>query len=151
MSNPINKTKVISSLFWKLMERGGTQGIQFLVQIVLARLLLPEYFGTIAIVIVFISLARVFVQSGFNTALIQNKESDEVDFSSVLYLSLFMATLLYILIYFMAPFIADFYRDPILIPVLRVLSLTLFFGDFNSIQNAYIAINMMFKKLFIAV
>jgi O-antigen/teichoic acid export membrane protein len=97
---------------------------------------------------VFISLARVFVQSGFNTALIQNKESDEVDFSSVFYLSLFVAALLYILIYFTAPFIADFYRDPILIPVLRVLSLTLFFGAFNSIQNAYVARNMMFKKLF---
>ena len=148
MSNPINKTKVISSLFWKLMERGGTQGIQFIVQIVLARLLLPKDFGTIAIVMVFISLAQVFVQSGFNTALIQNKDADEVDFSSVFYLSLFVASLLYVIIYFTASFVADFYKDPVLIPVLRVLALTLFFGAFNSIQNAYVARNMMFKKLF---
>ena len=82
----MNKSRIISSLFWKLMERGGTQGIQFIVQIVLARLLLPEDFGTIAIVMVFISLAQVFVQSGFNTALIQKKNADEVDFSSVFYL-----------------------------------------------------------------
>ena len=148
MSNPINKTKVISSLFWKLMERGGTQGIQFIVQIILARLLLPEDFGAIAIVMVFISLAQVFVHSGLNTALIQSKDVDDVDFSSVFYLSLFVAALLYILIYFTAFFTADFYRDPILIPVLRVLALTLFFGAFNSIQNAYISRNMMFKKLF---
>ncbi len=148
MSNPINKTKVISSLFWKLMERGGTQGIQFIVQIILARLLLPEDFGAIAIVMVFISLAQVFVHSGLNTALIQSKDADDVDFSSVFYLSLFVAALLYILIYFTAFFTADFYRDPILIPVLRVLALTLFFGAFNSIQNAYISRNMMFKKLF---
>ncbi len=130
------------------MERGGTQGIQFIVQIVLARLLLPEDFGTIAIVIVFISLAQVFVQSGFNTALIQKKDADEVDFSSVFYLSLSVAALLYILIYFTAPFVAEFYRDPILEPVLRVIAFALFFGAFNSIQNAYVARNMMFKKLF---
>lgn len=142
-----NKKLVISSLIWKLMERVGTQGIQFVVQIVLARLLAPEQFGTIAIVMVFINLAQVFVQSGFNTALIQ-KDTDELDFSSVLYLSLFVATLLYIVIYSIAPFIANFYRDPLLMPVLRVLGFTLFFGAFNSIQNAYISRNMLFKKLF---
>jgi len=79
----ITKKKVVSSLFWKLLERGGTQGVQFIVQIVLARLLAPEQFGTIAIVMVFITLAQVFVQSGFNTALIQKKDADEVDFSSI--------------------------------------------------------------------
>jgi len=148
MKNQKLRKVIISSLFWKLMERGGTQGIQFIVQIVLARLLLPEDFGTIAIVMVFISLARVFVQSGFNTALIQKKDADEVDFSSVFYLSLSVAALLYILIYFTAPFVAEFYRDPILAPVLRVIAFTLFFGAFSSIQNAYVARNMMFKKLF---
>ena len=148
MRNQHTKSNIISSLIWKLMERGGTQGIQFIVQIVLARLLLPEDFGTIAIVIVFISLAQVFVQSGFNTALIQKKDADEVDFSSVFYLSLSVAALLYILIYFTAPFVAEFYRDPILEPVLRVIAFALFFGAFNSIQNAYVARNMMFKKLF---
>ena len=148
MQNKNIRSKVLSSLFWKFMERGGTQGIQFIVQIVLARLLAPEQFGTIAIVMVFINLAQVFVQSGFNTALIQKKDADELDFSSVFYLSLFVAALLYILIFLTAPFIADFYRDPILMPVLRVLGFTLFFGAFNSIQNAYVSRNMMFKKLF---
>src|SRR5690554_4922977 len=132
------------------MERSGTQGIQFIVQIVLARLLMPKQFGTIALVMVFINLARVFVQSGFNTALIQKKDADEIDFSSVFYLSIAVAGVLYFLIYLISPLIAGFYDDHTLIPVLRVLSLTLFFGAYNSIQNAYIARNLMFKKLFIS-
>ncbi len=150
MENRYIKSRIISSLFWKLMERGGTQGIQFIVQIVLARLLLPEEYGIIAIVMVFILLANVFVQSGFNTALIQKKDADEVDFSSVLYLSLAVAGVLYIIIYFSAPFIASFYTQPLLVPVLRVLSITLFIGAFNSIQNAFVARNMLFKRLFVS-
>lgn len=142
------KAKVLSSLFWKLMERGGTQGIQFIVQIVLARLLLPEDYGLITLVTIFIAFANVFVQSGFNTALIQKKDADEVDFSSVFYLSLFVAALLYVVLFFTSPLIANFYRDPQLITVIRVLSIILFFGAFNSIQNAYVSKNMMFKKLF---
>lgn len=148
MKNQNVKSEVISSLFWKLLERNGTQGIQFIVQIVLARLLVPEQFGTIAIVMVFISLAQVFVQSGFNTALIQKKDADEVDFSSIFFLSLGIAGMLYLVIFFCAPFVSSFYDDEILTPVLRVLSLILFTGAFNSIQNAYVSKNMMFKKLF---
>jgi teichuronic acid exporter len=130
------------------MERGGTQGIQFIITIVLARLLLPADFGLIAIVTVFITLSNVFVQSGLNTALIQKKNVDEVDFSSVFYLSLFIAVLLFILLYFISPFISNYYHNTQLIPILRVLSITLFLGAFNSIQNAFIARNMIFKKLF---
>lgn len=148
MENQNTKSKVLSSLLWKLLERGGTQGIQFIVQIILARLLAPEQFGTIAIVMVFIHLAQVFVQSGFNTALIQKKEVDQVDFSSVLYLSLGVATILYSIIFITAPFIASFYNKPILVQVFRVLSINLFIGAFNSIQNAFVARNMLFKKLF---
>ena len=150
MGNDVNKYRVLSSLIWKLLERTGTQGIQFIVQIVLARLLLPEQYGIIAIVTVFISIARVFVQSGFNTALIQKKDADEVDFSSVFYLSLVVAAILYAIIYFSAPYIASFYMQPQLVQVLRVLSITLFIGAFNSIQNAFVARNMLFKRLFIS-
>ena len=81
MYNEVNKSSILSSLFWKLMERGGTQGIQFIVQIVLARLLIPEDYGIIALVMIFIIIANVFVQSGFNTALIQKKDANEADFS----------------------------------------------------------------------
>lgn len=142
------KYQVLSSLLWKFMERGGTQGIQFIVQIILARLLVPKDYGIIALIAIFITIANVFVQSGFNTALIQKKDADEVDFSSVFYLSIFVATLLYLILFFIAPSIARFYNIPLLKKVLRILSITLFFGAVNSIQNAAVSKNMEFKKLF---
>lgn len=144
------KSKVLSSLVWKLLERGGTQGIQFVIQIILARLLTPEDYGVIAIIMIFIALANVFVQSGFSTALIQKKNADEEDFSSVFYLSFGIATILYAIFYFTAPLISDFYKNIELIKILRVLSLTLFLGAFNSIQNTVIAKNMDFKKQFLS-
>ncbi|MCX3067005.1 lipopolysaccharide biosynthesis protein [Cetobacterium somerae] len=144
------KSKVLSSLIWKLLERGGTQGIQFIIQIILARLLTPEDYGVIAIIMIFIALANVFIQSGFGTALIQKKNTDEEEFSSVFYLSLFIATLLYLILYFTAPIISDFYKNIELIKILRVLSLTLFLGAFNSIQNTIIAKNMDFKNQFLS-
>jgi len=148
MNNEINRLKILSSIIWKFLEQGGTQGVQFIVSIVLARLLTPEDYGLIAIVIIFITIANVFIQSGFNTALIQKKNADEIDFSSILYLNLFVAGLLYVILYFISPFIAKIYKEPQIILIIRVLSVTLIFGAFNSIQNAYIARNMMFKKLF---
>ncbi|MEG0449822.1 MAG: lipopolysaccharide biosynthesis protein [Lysinibacillus sp.] len=148
MSYEITKSKIFSSLLWKLMERGGTQGIQFIVMIVLARILLPEDFGLIVLVAIFITIASVFVQSGFNVALIQKKNADEVDFSSVFYLNLCVAFIMYIVLFFCAPVIASFFEYPQLMLVLRILSLTLFLGAINSIQNAVIARNLQFKKLF---
>lgn len=143
-----DKILVLSSLFWKLMERVGTQGIQFVVQIFLARLLLPEDFGVVALITIFIAIASVFVQSGFSTALIQKKDADEMDFSSVFYLSLWVAVLLYVFLFITAPLIADFYREPQLMSIVRVLSLTLFFGAVNSIQNAVVSKTMQFKRFF---
>jgi len=148
VNNEVTKSKVLTSLLWKLMERGGTQGIQFIVTIVLARILLPEEFGLIVLVTIFIAIAGVFVQSGFNTALIQKKNVDDVDFSSVFYLSLIVASLLYIFLFFTAPVVANFFEQPELLPVLRVLSIVLFFAAVNSIQIAVVARKMQFKKLF---
>jgi len=142
------KGKIISSLLWKLMERGGTQGIQFIIQIVLARILTPNDYGTIALISIFILIANVFVQSGFGTALIQKINTNEADFSSVFYVNLFVSGMLYVVLYFTAPIIADFYQIMSLKLIIRVLSITLFFGALNSIQNAVIAKKMQFKKLF---
>lgn len=146
----IKNTKgiVLNSLFWKLMERGGVQGIQFIIQIVLARLLSPDDYGIISLITIFIALSNVFIQSGFNTALIQKRNVKDEDFSSVLYISLGVATILYIILFFTAPFISDFYNILELGQVLRVFSVVLFFGSFNSIQNAIVARTMQFKKLF---
>ncbi len=148
MEHIYGKEKIIKSLVWKLMERGGVQGIQFIIQIILARLLTPEDYGSIAIIAIFITIANVFVQSGFNTALIQKKDTDELDYSSVFYLSMFVAFIIYIILFIAAPFIAEFYGIDNLTAVIRVISITLFFGAYNSIQNAIVAKHMEFRKLF---
>lgn len=143
------KSSVITSLIWKFLERIGTHGVQFVVAIVLARLLAPSDFGLIALVTVFIALANVFVQSGLNTALIQKKDADNIDFSTVFYASLAVAALLYGLLFVFAPLLAVFYNGQTkLIPVIRVLGIILLLGAVNSVQEAYVARNMMFKKLF---
>ncbi|MEK4079426.1 lipopolysaccharide biosynthesis protein [Solibacillus sp. FSL K6-1126] len=144
----VNKSKIIQSLFWKLMERGGTQTVQLIVMIVLTRLLLPEDYGLIAIVAIFISIATLIVDSGFSEALIQRKEVDNIDLTSVFYLNLFIATIVYITLYFTAPFIANFFGVPNLILILRISSLSLFLSAFYSIQQAIIVRNMQFKLLF---
>lgn len=145
-----NKFSVISSLIWKFLERTGTQGVQFIVQIILARILAPQQFGTIAIVLVFINVANVFVQSGLNTALVQKKEVDEADFSTIFYISIIIALILYLLIFFSAPSIAKFYRDTSLVSILRVLSIVLFTGALNSVQIAFLSRSLLFKRFFVS-
>lgn len=145
---PVSKNKVISSLIWKFLERGGVQGVQFVLSIILARLVTPEDYGVIAILLVFIQIATVFIQNGFNTALIQKKDSDDLDFSSIFYLSVFLAGILYAGLFFVAPFVAKFYQSDLLSNLLRVISLTLFFGAINSVQNAYVSKTMQFRRFF---
>ncbi len=142
------KQSIVTGVIWKLLERGGVQGVQFIVQIILARLLLPSDYGILALVVIFITIANVFVQSGLSTSLIQKQVVDEIDFSSVFFVSLVIAAFLYFVLYITAPVIAVFYEKASLVPVLRVLALTLFPGAFNSIQNSIISRNMQFRRLF---
>ncbi|MBQ9886455.1 MAG: lipopolysaccharide biosynthesis protein [Lachnospiraceae bacterium] len=139
------------------MENGGTQGIQFVVSLVLAHLLTPDEHGVLTYVIVFITIANVFIQSGFNTSLIQKKNSDELDFSTVFYIGLAIAAIMYIILFAAAPFISWVLRDTIdlpdksiLVKVIRVISIVLFFGAVTSVQNAVVAKKMEFKGLFFA-
>lgn len=108
----------------------------------------PKDYGTVALVTVFIAISTVFVQSGFNSALIQKKEIDEEDISSVFYISLFIAIIIYLVLWIVAPIIANFYRILELTSIVRVMGLVLFLDTFNSIQNAIVSRNMEFKKLF---
>lgn len=142
------KEKILSSLFWKLLERSGTQGVQFIIQLYLARILFPKDYGLIALVTIVISISNVLIQSGFNTALIQKKDATDEDFSSVFFSSILLALIIYILIFLLSPSISRFYNEPKLISLLRVLSVNLFFGALNSIQNAFVARNLLFKRLF---
>lgn len=151
MTEPTNmKNKVLSGLFWKVVENGGAQGVQFLITLVLARLLGPEAYGTVGLITIFILIANVFIQSGFQTSLIQKKDVEEVDFSSVFYLSLAVAAVLYVALFAAAPAIGAFYEEPVLAPMVRVLSVTLFFGAVISTQSAVIARKLEFKKMCIS-
>lgn len=142
--------KIFSSFLWKWLERSGVQGIKFVVQILLARLLMPEEYGLIALVLVFIAIADAFVQSGLNMALIQKRDTDELDFCSVFYASIVLAVGLYFILFITAPLIANFLEQQLLISIVRILSLNLFFTAVNSIQNAYISRRMQFKLNFIS-
>ena len=142
------KQKVAKGLFWKLLENGGAQGVQFVIAILLARLLTPAEYGVVGIIMIFITIANVFVQSGFSTALVQKRKADEVDFSSVCYFELAAALGLYGLLYGAAPSIAAFYGLPVLCDIVRVLGVVLFPGAVISVQTAYVSRNMEFRGLF---
>ena len=144
------KNKVISGLFWKVLENGGAQGVQFVIAILLARLLTPAEYGVVGIIMIFITIANVIVQSGFSTALVQKKGADRVDFSSVCYFDLLIAAVMYLLLCLSAPAIAVFYEKPVLEPIVRVLGLVLFPGAVISVQTAYVSRNMEFKGLFLS-
>lgn len=140
--------KVISSFIWRFLERCGAQGVTLIVSIVLARRLDTELFGTVALVTVFITIMQVFVDSGMGNALIQKKDADDLDFSSVFYFNLVVCILLYLLMFFIAPVIAVFYETPELTPVIRVLSLILIISGVKNVQQAYVSRNMLFKRFF---
>lgn len=143
------KSKIAPSLLWKILELGGTQGIQFIVSVILARILSPDEFGTIGLITIFITIANTFVQSGFATALIQKKDVRDDDYSSVMWISLAFAAVMYMILYFAAPFISDYYGIPLLVSLIRVTGIILFPGALVSIQTSFIARNMQFRKLFI--
>lgn len=146
----MNRKSVISNIIWRFLERCGAQGVTFIVSVVLARLLDPSLYGTVALVTVFIAILQVFVDSGMGNALIQKKDADDLDFSSVFYFNFSVCLLLYICMFFAAPLIAAFYNMPDLTPVVRVLSLTLIISGVKNIQQAYVSRNMLFKKFFFA-
>ncbi len=142
------KKQVVSSLFWKFAERICAQGVSFIVTIVLARILMPEDYGIVSMVLVFITLANVFVTSGFSSALIQKKEANEEDFSTMFYCSLVVSIFLYMVLFISAPYIAKFYKNEDLSFVLRILALKLPITAVNSIQHAYVSRHLIFKKFF---
>lgn len=146
----MNRTKkeVIFSLFWKLLERGGTQISQLIIMIILARILLPAQFGIVALLLVFVNLARVFIQSGISVSLIQKKDTDDLDYSSMFALSIALSIVLYIAIFLLSPFIAQFNNIQDFDKMLRVLAIILFFGSYSSIKQAYLVKQMLFRTIF---
>ncbi|MBQ4104919.1 MAG: lipopolysaccharide biosynthesis protein [Clostridia bacterium] len=144
------KEKTIKGLFWEYLEKLGGEAVALVVSVVLARLLGPDAYGVIPLITVFTSLLGVIVQSGFGSSLVQKKDADHTDFSTVFFFQISLAVLLYAGMFFAAPFIADFYNNADMAPMIRVLSLTLIIGSVNNVQHAYVSKTMQFKKFFFA-
>ncbi len=146
----INRKTVSSNFLWRLLERFSAQGVTFIVSIILARILDPNIYGSIALITVIISFLQVFVDSGMGAALIQKKDVDHLDFSTVFYFNMVVCLTLYTLLFIFSPIIADFYKMNELTPVIRVLGCILIVSGFKNIQQAYVSRNLQFKKFFFA-
>lgn len=145
----VTKKKVFSSVIWVLLEKFTAQGLQFILSVFLARILLPQDYGVVALITVFIQIANVFIIDGFNCALIQKKDSDDLDFSSVFYLTSFISLILFVSMFFCAPYISDFYNQPVLTLMTRIFAFSFFYTPLASCQYAYIEKNLMFKIYFL--
>lgn len=144
------KGNVISNFLWRFAERCAAQLVTLIVSIILARILTPSDFGTVSLVMVFTTIMQVFVDSGLGTALIQKKNADDLDFSSVFYFNFALCLILYAGMFIAAPYIAGFYNDVSLTPIIRVISLTIVISGVKGIQQSYVSRNMLFKRFFFA-
>lgn len=144
------KEKTFFNLIWRFAERILAQSVTLLVTIVLARILMPDDYAAVALISVFVNICNIFVTKSFGNALIQKKNADDLDFSTVFYINVAMTLVMYVAIFVAAPWIADFYEMPILCPLLRVMALRIPCAAVNSVQNAYVSRQLKFKKYFFA-
>ena len=139
------KRKTVSGVMWSAIERFSLQGVQFVMQLVMARLLLPSDYGMIAMLTIFLQIAQAFIDSGFTNALIQKKDRTEVDYSTVFYFNIIIALLFYCILFVSAPLIAKFYNMPDLILVMRVMALSLIILSFSAVHKTKLTIEINFK------
>ena len=145
MSDSI-KHQAVKGVMWSAVERFSVQGIQFVLTIIIARLVLPSDYGLIAMLSIFLAIAQVFVDSGFSNALIQKKDRTETDFSTVFYFNIIISVVFYLFLYFSAPYIASFYKEPDLSSVTRWIGLNIIIAGFSIVQRAKLTINVDFKR-----
>lgn len=147
-NNQNTNNKIATGVFWKFAERLFSQGVSFIVSLVLARLLMPEDYGAVAIVMVFIEIANVFIISGLNTALIQKKDIDETETSTIFFCGVILGIFLYVVMFFSAPYIATAYELPALTLVIRVFAFRLPIASLQQVPSALLSRRMDFKKFF---
>jgi len=140
------KQKMIGTLAWTTIDRFGQQAIQFVIGIVLARLLSPSEYTLIALVMIFVSLSNTLVDGGFGLALVRKQDANETDFNTVFYFNVFVSVLLYLVLYFSAPYIADFYNQPKLVEVGRVVFVAILINSIYLIPNIKLVRKLDFKS-----
>lgn len=139
------KQKAAMGVFWSTVERFSVQGVQFLIMIVMARLLTPHDYGIIGMLAIFLAVSQSLIDSGFSQALIRKQDRTEVDNNTVFYFNIVVSALLYVILYVSAPFVADFYDTPQLCPVMRVVCLGIMFNSLAVVQRALLTIRIDFK------
>ncbi|MBQ7011685.1 MAG: lipopolysaccharide biosynthesis protein [Clostridia bacterium] len=139
-------------MIWKFAERFSSQIVTFVVSMILANLLDPSDYGTVTLVMIFITFANVFVSDGLGSALIRKSNADALDYSSVLYFNVGLSVVLYAVLYVAAPWITLFFGEGYeeLTPAIRVLGIRLIFSAINSVQQAYVSQQMIFRKFFVS-
>lgn len=144
------KRKTVKGFFWRFGERISSQIVSFIVSVILARLLEPSEYGVIALTMVFMAIANVLAISGLGVSLIQKKDADELDFSTIFHAGLTLSVLMYGVLYLIAPLAGQLYENSLVVDVLRVLGLTLPIASVHSVQQAYVSRQMDFRKFFYA-
>jgi len=139
------KNKMIGSIAWITIDRFGQQAVQFLIALVMARLLAPSDFGLIGMVTIFVSLSSVLIESGFSNALIRKKNADELDYNTIFYFNIIVSIVLYSVLFFSLPFIADFFKQDLLVPIGRVIFLSIFFNALCLVPSTKLIKNMDYK------
>ena len=139
------KSQTVHGVVWSFIERFSVQIVQFVLGIIIARLLSPDEYGLIGMLAIFISISQVFIDGGFSTALIQRQDRDEVDFSTVFYINLAISFFCYFLLFCGAPLIASFYNQPLLIAITRVYSITLVINSLAAVNKVKLVIALDFK------
>lgn len=139
------RSKALKGVMWSAIERFSTQGIQFLLSIVIARFVIPSDYGLIAMLGIFLAIAQTFIDSGFSNALIQKKSVTEIDFSTVFYFNIFIAIVIYLFLFGVAPYISLFYGEPQLIATTRWLGLSIVISAFSIVQRAKLTLQLNFK------
>lgn len=141
------RVKTIKGVLWNAFEMLGGKTVQIVITIILARILAPEDFGIIGLLVIFSELSKVILDSGFSQALIRKNDVNQSDFSSVFYFNIVVGTILYVALYLSAPYISNFYDYPELTNVSRVVFLSIFINSFGIVQNAKIVKEVNFKIL----
>ncbi len=139
------KHKTLRGTLWSSIERFSVQGVMFVVMIIMARILTPEDYGLVGMLTIFIAISQSLIDSGFSQALIRKQDRSEIDNSTVFYFNIAVGVILYLILFFSAPLIAKFYNEPILVPLTRVISLSILINSFVVVQRALLTVNIDFK------
>lgn len=139
------KQKTISGIFWSSIERFSVQGIQFVLSIIIARLLIPDDYGLIGMLAIFLAISQSFIDSGFASALIRKQDRTEVDFSTVFYFNIVVGLVFYFILFVSSPYIAAFYNAPILTSLTKIVALNVLINSLTIVQRAKFTIKIDFK------